>query len=298
MKEVAVLLNRRAGNGEHYGPSRLREAFEAHGVRVRFIPHEPNRLSEFADALARERPDALVAAGGDGTVATLARAASRHRVPLGIVPLGTFNHFARDLGLPQDPEEAVRTIAEGRLARVDLGEVNGRVFLNNSSIGLYPHLVGERERQRRSLGVGKRVAMALAILRLLFRRVPLMRVTLEAHGERLTMTTPFVFVGNNEYLTGPGALGTRDRLDDGHLALLAARCTGRLCVFRLALAALLGTLDSSPRLEKREVTALQLHAGSTPLKVGMDGEIVRIPPPLEYRIHPGALEVLTPGPHP
>src|SRR6185295_8621198 len=126
--------------------------------------------------------------------------------------------FARDVGVPLDLDGAVATIEAGHVSEVDVGEVNGRVFLNNSSVGLYPTAVAEREELRHRHGGGKWLAMFSVSLDL-FRRFPLLDVTLHAEERAMALTTPFVFVGNNRYDMSLFALGTRASLQDGLLSV-------------------------------------------------------------------------------
>ena len=152
--------------------------------------------------------------GGDGSVRTVASVLAGTDVPLGILPLGTFNHFARDLGLPLDPSQAVAVLAFGALRSVDLGSMNGEIFLNNSSIGLYPFLVLERERQRRGQHVSKWIAMCPAIPRVLG-NLPLLPLSVRVGDLAEACRSPLVFIGNNRYELALTALGRRQRLIAG-----------------------------------------------------------------------------------
>ena len=167
----------------------------------------------------------VVAGGGDGTVSTVAAALVGTEASLGILPLGTLNHFAKDLGIPLDVSGAAAVIASGHTARVDVGEVNGRIFLNNSSVGLYPSLVYHREKSE-DQGRGRWVALALALSRVwrLYRRV---RVSVSTGGVSRQIRTPFVFVGNNEYHLEGVRIGARARLDAGLLHVSMAPGLGR-----------------------------------------------------------------------
>lgn len=170
---------------------------------------------EIADALKTavgERPSAIVAAGGDGTVSAVVAAIVDTDIALGVLPLGTLNHFAKDLGLPLDLEAAIDRLLSGATRRVDVGEVNGRTFVNNSSLGLYPDIVRDRERQRKRLGRRKWPAFALACLSAL-RRYPFLGVRLTVGGSERIYRTPFVFIGKNDYRMDGLALGERDRID-------------------------------------------------------------------------------------
>jgi diacylglycerol kinase family enzyme len=277
--------------------SRVREAFErAHlEAEVRAIEHEA--LSAEAGKAAASDADVVVIGGGDGTLNTGAAALVGGPKPLGILPLGTLNHFAKDVGIPQDLDQAVATIAAGHLREVDVGEVNGRIFLNNSSIGLYPAAVAEREELRHRHGGGKWPAMFNASLDL-FRRFPLLDVTLQIEGRSVGLRTPFVFVGNNRYDMSLLSLGTRTSLHEGELSLYLTRNGGRMGLLRLAFRALLGRLEQDRDFHSYGLAEVEIRTRLRAPRVSLDGEVMRMTSPIRYRIRPRALRVLGPPPEP
>src|SRR5579884_1040369 len=241
---MVVLMNPAAGGaGRPTGPQVVR-AFEEAGRAVQLFPPSPQGLAHDARAARASGATILVAAGGDGTVGAVAGAVAGTDTAMGVIPLGTFNHFAKDLGLPRDWRAAVRAIVQGRVRTVDLGEVNGRCFINNSSIGLYPRIVIRRERQLQQLGSGKWMAMLMACISV-FRRYPLVRVVLHAGRTPIPRTTPFVFVGNNRYDVSLFSLGGRPALDRGELCVYFANRTGRFGLVRLMFRALVGRLEQA-----------------------------------------------------
>jgi diacylglycerol kinase family enzyme len=288
---IPVLIN--AGAGVDPSVDAVRAALAGVGVPSEIEALEGRRLTDRARALVRERAPMVVAAGGDGTVNAVAHALVGSGTALGVLPLGTLNHFAKDLGLPVELSAAAAVLARGRVAAIDVGAVNGRCFINNSSIGLYPTLVEDRERQRRELGRRKYVAMAVAIWRAL-KRLPLLWVRLEAAGRHLSQIVPFVFVGNNEYAFTVVPMGTRERLDRGRLWLYVPSARGRRELFRIFLFALFHRSRETRHLHGLPVieATVRLRRGLTP--VGIDGEIVRLRPPLRYRVLRGALKVVVP----
>lgn len=289
--KVVVLVNARAGPGRAT-PERLGTALAAAGVTATVRPVDGARLADAAAAAARDGFDAVVAAGGDGTVSAVAGALAGGEVPLGVLPSGTFNNFARDLGLPLDLEDAARVIAAGRVRAVDVGEVNGRVFVNNSSVGLYPLAVREREAARRVLP--KTVAMSFAALRTLA-RLPLFRLRLRLGAGVLPRRTPILFVGNNVYEMALLAPQRRARLDAGVLSVVVVRHATRRGLVWMALRALVRRLDARRDLELLTLERLAVEPRRLRrLLVSADGELLRLEPPLDYRIRPGALRVLAP----
>jgi diacylglycerol kinase family enzyme len=216
---------------------------------------------------------------------------------LGVLPFGTLNHFAKDLRLPLDAEEAARAIITGRTARVDAGEVCDeagegatRVFLNNSSLGLYPVLVRERERLQERRGQGKWHAAFWASVAVL-RRYPFINVSLDADGTRLTRRTPFVFIGNNKYELDALRVGTRERLDAGTLSLHVTRDIGRWGLARLALRAIFGRLRADKDFDVLDAREVWIETRHARLRVATDGEVGVMRPSLRYRIRPRALRV-------
>jgi diacylglycerol kinase family enzyme len=239
--------------------------------------------------------DAIVVGGGDGTISLAAQHLAGTGIPLGILPLGTLNHFAKDLGLPQTLAEAVQAICNGRRHRVDLAEVNGRVFINNSSVGVYPHMVLDRDRRRHRDGVSKWRGMAEAALRVL-RRLPARRLRVTVPGnDRRHFRSPMLFVGNNDYTVSGTDLGGRARLDTGTLCLFVVARTSRWTLVRMAWRAMRGRLAEDQDLVAwRGLTALHVDSRASRLPVSVDGEVVTLRPPLQYRARAGALTVLAP----
>jgi diacylglycerol kinase family enzyme len=215
-------------------------------------------------------------------------------IPLGILPLGTLNHFARDLGVPTAMDEAVALIAAHKTEFVDVADINGETFVNNSSIGIYPYLVLERERRRRRHGLSKWTAMILAAFRVL-RHLPLRRLSISAEGSIEPYKSPSVFIGNNEYsLTAP-AFGRREKLDAGELCIYVAKSQSRPALLRLVIRALLGFSDEPGDLRAMKVRKAEIRSRSSRLLVALDGEVTILRPPLHYRTRPGALRVFVPA---
>jgi diacylglycerol kinase family enzyme len=295
--KVAVIMNARAGSiGAAHARERagsIREAFEAAGVEAVIHTCPGAELTATARKAATSGVDAVVAAGGDGTVSAVASALVGGDVPLAVLPLGTLNHFARDLGMPDDLGEAARAIADGERGCVDVGEVNGRTFVNNSSIGLYPLVVKARDAEQRATGHGKYRAMLTAAWRVL-RRFPLVTVHLTTDAGVVLTRTPFVFVGNNAYEVSPLALGQRRALDRGHLSLYTMRCRGRLKLFWLTLRAIFQRLDQVDELVNHDAGEITVELPHRRVPVALDGEVVTIATPLRYAIRAGALPVVRP----
>jgi diacylglycerol kinase family enzyme len=292
-REVAVILNAGSGGGNDAArAARIAALFDGAGASAQIaLAHDGAELAALVAAAIARRPDVIVAGGGDGTVSTVAAALAGGTIALGVLPLGTLNHFAKDLRLPLDLADAVAQIANGATRRIDVGDVNGRVFVNNSSLGLYPDIVHDRERQRRRLGRGKWPALVWASVAAL-RRFPFLSVRLSVDGSERRRRTPLVFIGNNEYLMHGFAIGERARLDGGRLSLYIAQRAGRLRLLQLALHALIGRLKQARDFEAIAATEIVVESRHRRLRVATDGEITLMTPPLRYRIRPASLLVV------
>lgn len=298
-QRVRVLLN--ASSGKSQGRNKLRAAlalaFEKHelSASVEFLSGEGLRdaAERALQKVCAGELDAIIVGGGDGTISTLAGVVAGTDVPLGIIPLGTLNHFAKDLKIPLDLDEAVALIAAGDVRSVDVGEVNGRIFINNSSIGLYPYLVVDRERRRRRERMPKWIAMILAGLRAL-RYFPVHRLSIRAAGTTETDRSPCVFVGNNVYQLNGRSLGTRERLDEGELSVYIAKQQSRLALLWLSCRAFLGFLNEQQDLRSFNIPAVDISSRHRRLLVAFDGEVETMRSPLHYRIRPRALRVFAP----
>ena len=244
-------------------------------------------------AIAERGDELLIVGGGDGTISAAASALVGTKTKLGILPLGTLNHFSRDLGIPADLGEAAKLIASGSAKRVDVAEMNGRIFINNSAIGLYPLMVVDRDLQRRRLGRSKRLAMLVASVRTLA-RFNHQRLTLTVNDEKARIDTPLLFVGNNDYRLDIGAPGQRESLDDGQLCVLVMRKKTRRGLIAASIRALFDRARRDDMVRIDGVERLRVGSHHSQLAVSLDGEVVRSAPPLDYRIRKHALTVIAP----
>jgi diacylglycerol kinase family enzyme len=245
-------------------------------------------------AIAERGDPLLVVGGGDGTISAAASALVGTETLLGILPLGTLNHFARDLGIPTDLDEAAKLIARRTDRRVDVGEMNERVFINNSAIGLYPLMVVDRDLQRVRLGRSKKIAMVVASLRTLI-RFNHHRLTLTVNDERTgRVDTPLLFVGNNDYRIDIGAAGKRESLEGGELCVLVMRKKTRRGLIAASVRAFFDRSGPDDLVRLEGVERLRVWAARPQLVVSLDGEVLGAKLPLEYRIRKKALRVIAP----
>jgi len=295
MKTLVILNSRSGKRSSHDGETKteeIAEAFQAVNVNAQIECPEVPDLTAFTKQFEISHFDAVVAAGGDGTVSAVAAALVGTSTPLGILPLGTLNLLAKDLKIPFHLKEAARTIAEGKVHEIDVGEVNGRIFVNNSSIGLYPKAVRERDQEIIRLGRGKWPAMLDASFRV-FLRFPLITIRLETSDGSLTRTTPFLFVGNNKYEMKLLRVGDRPSLERGELCTYLLKHTDRLAFLRILLMAILGMKHDRDFtvILSREV---RVQTRRRRITVSADGQLMTLDTPLDYRIRPKALRVFAP----
>jgi YegS/Rv2252/BmrU family lipid kinase len=295
MARVPVLLNCSAGAfaSESKLGEEVSDALSRAGINHEIELLESGKCEVRSRAIAERGDPLLIVGGGDGTVAAAASALAGTNTSLGVLPLGTLNHFARDLGIPTELDGSAKVIAAGNERRVDVAEMNGRIFINNSAIGLYPLMVVDRDLQRRRLGRSKRLAMIVASLRTLA-RFNHQRLTLTVNDQKAQIDTPLLFVGNNDYRIDLGGPGRRDRLDEGQLCVLVMRKKTRRGLIAASVRALLGRSRPDDMVRIDGVERLRVSSHRTQLPVSLDGEVTRAASPLDYRIRKKALRVIAP----
>ena len=291
---IAVVLNATSGHGTApKAAERLREIFAEAGREARItLARGGSEINTAMRHAVEAGCETLVAGGGDGTINSAAAAVVGREIPLGVLPLGTLNHFAKDLGIPSELDEAVKVVLEGVVCKVDVGEVNGRIFLNNSSLGVYPAIVRLREKYRATLR-GKWIAALWAGLTILRRR-PFMAVRIVVEGEAIIRRTPLVLVANNEYRMAGIHAGSRESLAGGRLALYVLNAEQRPGLLRLAWQVLLKGADQVKEVDLITVEEATVETRRRRLQVATDGEVFTLESPLKYRIRAGALRVHVP----
>ena len=302
IRRVVALMNAGAGAFNQKlaadVESELASAFAHHGVAAKIVFVDGEDLQNSAkSALAQAKRgeiDAVVIGGGDGSIRAVADVLAGTNVPLGVLPLGTLNHFAKDLGLPLHPDAAVGVVSAGHVRAVDLAEVNGFTFINNSSIGIYPYMVIDRERRRATHKLAKWMAMVPAFFRML-RHFPRRRLRIAAEGFERPYRTPCVFVGNNEYSTELFSFGRRHHLDRGELWFYVVKPRSPLEFFWLVCRLCFGHLEQARDLDTFRLKEADISAKTSRLPVALDGEVRILHTPLEYRARPGALGILAPA---
>ena len=297
---VIVILNENAGtaaNGENVATSALQDAFATAGMTAEIRVVSCADVRETIERAVLAKPDALFVGGGDGSVSCTARKLADTGIPLGVLPLGTLNHFAKDLGLPLDWRATIAALGAGHTRDVDLGEINGLTFINNCSVGAYAEAVRKREALRREHNHGKWFAMTLATLKVI-RRLRRIRFRLRLEDRDVALRSPFLLASNNRYSGKILATSLRDRLDEGVIWIYATRAHRYRTLLRMLWQAVTRDLDSANELEMYATREATVHLKKAVVPIAVDGELMEMKTPLHLRSRPGALRVLIPAPPP
>ncbi|HKY03735.1 MAG TPA: diacylglycerol kinase family protein [Blastocatellia bacterium] len=293
MRRIAAILNATAGSGPDEALARLiADAFDKRGVEAHILREvDASKLRRVARSLLDSGFDTLVAGGGDGTVSAVAAEVVSRDATLGVLPLGTLNHFAKDLGVPLDVEEAIAVICEGETRLVDVGSVNDHSFINNSSLGLYPDQVRVRQKWRDRLG--KWAAMIIASF-VVLTRFPYLRIIAELNGERVARRCPMVLISNNMYDLDRRNLGRRAEMDGSVLGLYLLRDEGRTGLLRVVVHSLVYSPDDAASFESYSAARIKISTRRRRVRVALDGEVFKLTSPLYYSTVPGRLRVIVP----
>ena len=298
MKPI-VVYNDHAGiagaDADPLTPEAIHAAFAESGVDVEVLCVEGAGISAALKHAVARRPEALYAGGGDGTISCAAGLLAGTDIPLGVLPFGTLNHFAKDLGVPTKWREAIAALAKSPIRSVDVAEVNGHVFINNCSLGSYAEAVHRRDALRREKGHGKWWAMILASWSV-FRELRRLRLRIETPDRSLTLRAPFVLVSNNRYTGSVLDSSLRPQLDEGRLWLYTTRARRHGALIRLVWQTLIRRIDAADELEVHALTEATITPLRGSLPLAADGEILHVTPPLRFKIRPAALRVLIPTP--
>lgn len=298
-----IVLN--AGSGSDDARA-VREAIEhafldAGRQHTLLLVDQPDRLSEQARRAvfqARATNGVVVAAGGDGTINTVAAAALEHGLPFGVIPQGTFNYFSRTHGIPADVEEAVQVLVHAPPQPVQVGVVNEHLFLVNASLGLYPQLLEDREAYKQQFGRSRLVALFAALATIVREHRPL-RIRLESNGRTVTLRTPTLFVGNNRLQLEQIGIPQASVVEQGWLAALALKPVHTHTLLWLMLRGALGQLGGANQVTgfaTRTLTVRPLSLGLRRIKVATDGETIWLKPPIEFRVADKPLMLIKPLP--
>lgn len=239
--------------------------------------------------------EVIVAAGGDGTITALAGALAGTEKVLGILPLGTVNALAKDLGIPLEVKAAIAALASGVPRQIDVGEVNERVFLHKVVIGVIPSLAAAREHIRGQGTWSSKFAFMRFLLHRLSRARRMAVAIAPEDGAEHIVRAKAVAVACNEYEQGLGKVFSRQNLDGGRLTIYTLTSLTVGDFVRLASGMVLGTWQDAPALSIESSGAVTIRSRKKLLKVMFDGEVETLHSPLQFQIRPRALTVLVPA---
>ena len=302
---LQFVINAAAGSSDADAKRQVIEAaLQAAGRQGKLLFSDPASLARVANqaaALAVATGTAVVAVGGDGTLNTVAQAAHALSCPMGVVPQGTFNYFARTHGIPSDPTEATRQLLQWSPWPVQVAAINDRVFLVNASLGLYPDLLEDREAYKARFGRSRWVAFWAAGITLL-RAQRRLRLRIEQGSAVRDVKALTLFVGNNRLQLEQLGVEPEQAMRAGYITAVMLRPIGTLSMLRLMLHGAMGTLGEAQSVEHFEFDHLVVRPTLVPgrrgVKVAFDGEVTRLRAPLDFRVLTQPLYLLKPSPQP
>lgn len=296
VRKIEAIINAGSGTMQQKGMlEKITHLLQSSGTNIRLtVARSGSDLEELARAAAISDADVVVAAGGDGTISGIASQLIDSGKLLGVLPLGTFNFFAKRLSIPLDLDQALLTITEGRVAEVNVGEVNGRIFLNKSSVGLYPLSVRYREKAYRRFGRNKLVALAAGCVALL-RRGRVMKISVTTEAETRVFHSRLAFVCNNPQELERFNLRGRECLEQDKLAVYLPEPLSPIRTLALGVRMACRRLEQAPGYDALCAREMRLDTKRARLPVSVDGEVEMMVPPLYYRARARALRVIVPG---
>lgn len=301
--DICILLNAGSGRPDAKSdPDNIAAAFAALGAActLKLIEHGPQIESEARKAVD-EGFKTIVAAGGDGTICAVASALRGTDTVMGILPLGTFNYFARSLDLPMELDAAVKVIVDAKTRPVRIADVNDHVFLNNASLGAYPAILETREVIYNRWGRSRMAAYWAVVKTLSTVRKPL-RLRITADGQSRLVRTPLVFVVNNAYQLTQLSLEGADRIEDGKLVVFVAPDSSRIAMIRMAVVIGMGRGLPDRRFDvlsgkNIRIESLGRRAGRHQT-IARDGERQQLAGPYRFQVTEDAVTVLVATPEP
>ena len=298
-----IVMNAASGHKDSGDEQQIiSDVFSAAGRKFEFLeidkPASIGAVCAKAVALAQAQGGVVVAAGGDGTVNAVAAAVLRSGCPFGVLPQGTFNYFGRTNGIPQDAKAAAQALLGASISPVSVGEVNGRVFLVNASLGLYPQLLEDRETWKQQFGRSRLVAFASGLATVLQARSQL-KLEIELAGNITALRTPTLFIGNNHLQLAQVGINEADAdaVNRGELTGIAVRPIGTLALLGLLARGVIGRLGDADSIDSFSFRKLNvMMRGKRRVKVATDGEISWMTPPLVFQVADTPLLLMVPAP--
>lgn len=290
MRRLAIIYNPKSGSSS-IDKGDIEALFKDLRVAADYFSIKTG-LNDLKKQLETQKYDALVAAGGDGTVNASASLAVQFDITLGVLPAGTLNHFAKDLAIPLDLQAAANTLANGATKRVDYCTVNGNIFVNNSSIGIYPSTVTKREHLQTK--IGKWPAAFVVSLKALF-QTSATHLNIKTPSGTFRFKTPLLFIGNNSYRFKKRGFNNRATLNSGKLFLYVIRANRATAIIGIVLRAFFGRRTKQRDFMQHTPGPITVESRKRVMNVAADGEVIALRPPLTYVMHAGSIRVLVPA---
>ncbi|WP_349927234.1 diacylglycerol kinase family protein [Acinetobacter sp. A1-4-2] len=301
-KPLSLIYNEKSGfhaanKDEIYEP--LITNLTAYGYEIQaFEISAETDFSSFMDKiiarhLQAEEIGIVVAAGGDGTLNTVATKLIGTEIPMGIFPLGTFNYVARLLHIPLDLLKAADVIATGQIRAVHVAQINDHIYLNNASLGLYPLFIQRRELYNRRFGRFALHAYTSA-LDVLIRDRKELKLEVEIDGKKYPVKTPLIFFGNNQLQLAEMNLRIAKCAELGKVAGVVVAKSDKPTLFKILWQLIRGNLDHAPEVYSFSADKVQIHSKAKKLTLALDGEIVEMQPPLHISVRNHALKIMVP----
>lgn len=299
MKRVHLVANTKSGKGKGADlPLLAQQICDELGFYLVIYSSAQDKNEFDADIkravkAALEDDSLVIAAGGDGTIRSVAQVAAEQGVRFGAVAVGTFNFFARNHRLPEDPEQALRVALTGVPTPVRLGEVNGQVFLINASIGLYAKSISEREQRTKVWGRNRLVATVSTLVSL-FKKPKLMSAEFDTNKGHLRLDTPMIFIGNNELQLENLSFNVAERLKKDELAVILFKPITRSSLLRILFKTVIGKTEENPEVESFGVRRMTISTQRQSHDVALDGEMFHMSIPIHVQVLPKSLLLMVP----
>lgn len=301
-KPLSIVYNKKSGfhathKTEVY--EELIQIFSQYGFEIQSFDIE--QYASFDELMAQvflrhQDPDnygVVVAAGGDGTLNAVAAKLIHTDIPMGILPLGTFNYVARVFDIPVDIIQAAHVIATGRSRKAHIARINEHIYLNNASLGLYPLFIQKRELYNRYLGRFPLHAYTSG-LDVLIRHRKELKLKVEVDGKLFPVKTPLVFFGNNQLQLSEMNLRIAAAVAQGKVAGIVVAKSDKLTLFKILWQLVKGEIEQAPDVYTFAADQVVIHAQLKTMQVAIDGEIVRMRPPLKVTVEKNALNMMVP----
>ncbi len=292
-KSICVITNPKSGTNSN-DANAIDRVMAILGDQAQLIETDPESGFEGAVEKALEQGCAtIVAAGGDGTIVGISSLLLDKDVTMGVLPLGTFNFFSRGLGIPEDPEEAAKALLHGEPKKISVGSVNGQIFLNNASLGVYPVILKNREATYKHWG-RSRIVAHISMLKTFLQFDRVLKIRIMSEGVQKTIETPLVFVARSSYQLDMFNLEGEDAIKDDNFAVFTAVSQGRFTMLKNVWRLVRRTMKQGRDFDLYKVQELDIDTGRKEELVAFDGEKAKMKTPLEFRMHTDALRILVP----